>query len=245
MIIAVVILMTTLLPACSGTTSTVTQKPIDVVSVWGPLSPVNPGGPVIEITLKNVSTEPVIALKAGLGINRAGSPDTPFTFNFDVSSSNPLPADATISSQSTLIGGGFSENVDYSLLLEGALKNGIKFSYTVQVQIESPPVQTTDPWPGVSTYNDSNSPIVTSVNNTFAIVLPPAPLFGWSWQNSDSSAFSLLESKTIPESSSVTETYGPDAFLFKAIETGSFQIILYVPSKPPQQLEIFNVEVNP
>jgi hypothetical protein len=41
MIIAVVILMTTLLPACSGTTSTVTQKPIDVVSVWGPLSPVN------------------------------------------------------------------------------------------------------------------------------------------------------------------------------------------------------------
>jgi hypothetical protein len=101
------------------------------------------------------------------------------------------------------------------------------------------------PWPGVPVYRDSNSPIKTRVNETFSIWLPPAALFGWGWQNKDLSAFSLLETKTVPGPGSETSTFGPDAFLFKALEAGTFQIILYVPSKPPQQLEQFDVVVNP
>jgi hypothetical protein len=106
-------------------------------------------------------------------------------------------------------------------------------------------VQNPDPWPGVPVYRDSNSPIVTRVNGTFAIILPPAPLFGWGWQNPDPGAFSLLETKTVPGPGNEDNPFGPDAFLFKALKKGTFQIILYVPSKPPQQLESFDIVVNP
>jgi predicted secreted protein len=234
---------------CSITpTSTPTpqnEQPIEVVSVLGPIPPFNPGGPVVEITLKNVSGEPVVSLKASLGITRAGPSNTPFTFNFDVTPSNPLLPDKTIGTQLTLIGGGFSDNVSYPLIIEGNLESGTEYSYTKQVQIESPLVQNPDPWPGVSVYRDSNSPIMTRVNETFSIMLPPAPLFGWGWQNNDLSAFSLLETKTVPGSDNEANPYGPNAFLFEALETGTFQITLYVPSKPPQQLESFDIVVNP
>jgi hypothetical protein len=106
-------------------------------------------------------------------------------------------------------------------------------------------VQNPGPWPGVPVYTDSNSPIRIRVNETFSIVLQPAPLFGWGWQNQDLSAFSLMETKTVPGSGNETNPFGPDAFLFKALETGTYQIILYVPSKPPQQLETFDIVVNP
>jgi len=106
-------------------------------------------------------------------------------------------------------------------------------------------VQNPGPWPGVSVYRDSNSPIKTRVNETFSIVLLPAPLFGWGWQNQDLSAFSLLETKTVPGSGNESNPYGPDAFLFKALKIGTFQITLYVPSKPPQQLASFGIIVNP
>ena len=106
-------------------------------------------------------------------------------------------------------------------------------------------VQNPDPWPGVSVYRDSNSPIMTRVNETFAIILPPTPLFGWGWQNNDLSALSLLETKTVPGSGNEANPFGPNAFLFKALKIGTFQITLYVPSKPPQQLESFDIVVNP
>jgi hypothetical protein len=106
-------------------------------------------------------------------------------------------------------------------------------------------VQNPDPWPGVSVYRDSNSPIMTRVNETFSIVLPPTPLFGWGWQNKDLSAFSLLETKTVPGSGNEPNPFGPNAFLFKALKIGTFQITLYVPSKPPQHLESFDIVVNP
>ncbi len=105
--------------------------------------------------------------------------------------------------------------------------------------------QNPDPWPGVPVYRDSKSPIMTQVNESFAIILPPAPLFGWGWQNKDLSAFSLLETQTLPGPGNEANPYGPNAFLFKALATGTFQITLYVPSKPPQQLESFEVVVNP
>jgi hypothetical protein len=116
---------------------------------------------------------------------------------------------------------------------------------TLTTTVTSTVVQNPDPWPGVPVYTDSNSPIVTRVNGTFSIVLPPAPLFGWGWQNEDSSVFSLLETKTVPGSGVEPDPFGPDAFLFKALKTGTFQITLYVPSKPPQQTESFDIVVNP
>jgi hypothetical protein len=102
-----------------------------------------------------------------------------------------------------------------------------------------------DPWPGVAVYRNSNSPIMTRVNETFSIVLPPAPFFGWGWQNDDLIAFSLLETKAVPGPGNEPNSFGPDAFLFKALNIGTFKITLYVPSKPPQQLESFDVVVNP
>jgi hypothetical protein len=241
LIIAVLSIM--LLAACTKAPSTTNQQPIEIVSVLGPIPPVNPGGPVVEITLKNVSSEPVVSLKASLGITKSGPSNTPFVFNFDVTPSNPLLPGKTIGTKLTLIGGGFSDNVSYPLIIEGKLESGTAYSYTKQVQIESPLVQ--NPWPGVSVYNDSNSSIITRVNETFAIILPPAPLFGWAWQNEDTGAFSLLETKTVPGSSNETNPYGPNAFLFKALNTGTFQITLYVPSKPPQQIDSFDIVVNP
>jgi hypothetical protein len=106
-------------------------------------------------------------------------------------------------------------------------------------------LQNPGPWPGVPVYTDSKSPIKTRVNETFSIVLPPAPLFGWGWQNEDLSSFSLSETKSVPGPGNKTNPYGPDAFLFKALKAGTFKITLYVPSKPPQQLESFDIVVNP
>ncbi len=244
-IIATLSTVALLLGACSGTTTPTGQQPIQVVSVSGPLPPINPGGPNVEVTLKNVSDESVVSLTASLEVRRMGPSNTPFVFNFDVTPSNPLLPSNRISSSLTLIGGSFADNISYPLNIEGKLQSGGKFAYTVQVQIESPSVQNPDPWPGVPVYADSNSPIMTRVNETFAIVLPPASLFGWGWQNQDLSAFSLLETKTVSGPGNEPNPFGPNAFLFKALETGTFQITLYVPSKPPQQLKSFNVVVNP
>jgi len=121
---------------CSTTpTSTPTpqnQQPIEIISVLGPLQPINPGGPIVEITLKNVGAEPVVTLVANLVLSRA------FAFNFDVTPSNPLLPDKTISTKLTLIGGGFSDSLSYSLTINGTLQNGAAFDYTKQVQITAP-----------------------------------------------------------------------------------------------------------
>jgi hypothetical protein len=108
-------------------------QPVEVISVSGPLSPFNPGGPTVEITLKNVTVETVVSLSASLELNR------PFNFDFDVTPENPVPADASISSTMTLIGGGFSNNTSYPLVISGTQKSGAAFTYTNQVQITAPP----------------------------------------------------------------------------------------------------------
>lgn len=105
--------------------------------------------------------------------------------------------------------------------------------------------QTPFPWPGVPVYRDASIPIVTRINESFAIILPPTALFGWGWLNQDMSAFSLLETKTMPGIDNEANPYGPNAFLFKPLQAGTFQITLYVPSKPPQYLRSFYITVNP
>ncbi len=122
------------------------EEPVALVSVSGPY-PVyvdgkplwNPGGPVVEITLKNVSAEPVASLTADLGIERAGPPGlSSFVFTFDVTSAAPLLPGSDISVRQTLIGGGFSDNINYLLTINGTLQSGAGFAYTKQVLITAP-----------------------------------------------------------------------------------------------------------
>lgn len=127
-----------LMVACGGTATPTGQQPIQVVSVSGPLPPINPGGPPVQVTLKNVSGQPVVSLTASLGINRAGPSSEPFIFNFDVTPSKPLLPASSISGRLTLIGGSFADNVSYPLKIEGKLQSGATFAYTEQVQIVKP-----------------------------------------------------------------------------------------------------------
>jgi hypothetical protein len=134
-------------PLLSSTTSTdaqpVTlppgQEPVEIVSVTGPLQPINPGGPIVEITLKNAGAEPIIFLSADLFILRAGPPNMPaFVFTFKVASGNPLLPGNSTSVKQTLIGGGYSDTITYPLTINGTLQNGTVFSYTKQVFIVPP-----------------------------------------------------------------------------------------------------------
>jgi hypothetical protein len=109
-------------------------QPVDVLSVQGPLPPINPGGPNVEITLKNVSTEPVVSLTAVF--TNLGARDIAITF--EVGPVNPLSPGASISDTQTLIDEGFSNNVLYPLTIEGTLQGGATFSYVEQIEIIEP-----------------------------------------------------------------------------------------------------------
>jgi hypothetical protein len=113
------------------------QEPVEVVSVIGPMLPINPGGPTIEITLKNVSAENIVSLKATLGIGGTG-PGLPPTYFFNISSAAPFEPGKTVSSKLNIIGGGFSDNINYPLMINGTLQNGTGFAYTKQVLITAP-----------------------------------------------------------------------------------------------------------
>ena len=119
-------------PAATPTPTPTNQQPVDVVSVSGPLPPINPGGPIVEITLKNVASEPVVALAATIELGRT------FNFTFAVDPANPLLTGTSVASRQTLIGAGFSSDSAYPLTIKGTLKSGATFAYTRQVQIAAP-----------------------------------------------------------------------------------------------------------
>jgi hypothetical protein len=131
-------------PTLPPPTATTTEEPVDIVSVIGPLpssyengKPVyNPGGPILEITLKNVSNEPVIFLEASLTLE--SMPQRPYDFTFDVSLSKPLLPGASTSSRQTLIGGGFSDTIPYPVTINGTLQSNVAFVYTKSVLIQQP-----------------------------------------------------------------------------------------------------------
>jgi hypothetical protein len=104
------------------------QQPIEVISVldtYNAGQTVNPGGPTIEITLKNISSEPVVSLQVTL---QESGPRT-FNFDFNVTSSNPLLPNQSISAKRILIGGGFGDGIGYYLVIHGALQSGLSFAY--------------------------------------------------------------------------------------------------------------------
>ena len=126
------------LASCSATTTTQNQQPIEVVSITGPLEPLTPAGPTVELTLKNVGVEPVISLTAFfVEFTKPG----PHDFDFAVTSANPLLSGKSISDTLTLINGGFGNNTPYHLTITGTLQNGATFTYTKQVEIVEPTTQ--------------------------------------------------------------------------------------------------------
>src|SRR5579885_1657186 len=77
------------------------NHPIELVSIKS-VPPVNPGGPVIELTLKNTGTTPITNLKAILQLSNN------YTFDFNnVTPATPLAPDSSISDTKILIGAGF------------------------------------------------------------------------------------------------------------------------------------------
>ena len=111
------------------TTTQANPEMIQVVSVRGPLAPINPGGPNVEITIKNVSNLSVTALSATLYLEHT------FNFTFAVSTTNPLLPGQTVSAKLTLIGAGFSDTVSYPMVLDVVLQDGEIFSLNKQVTI--------------------------------------------------------------------------------------------------------------
>jgi hypothetical protein len=127
---------------CHPVSASQDQEPIEIVSVLGPIGPPNPGGPAVEITLKNVGVEPVTSLTATLELSES------FDFTFDVTPANPLQPNRSTSGALGLIGpgGGFSSNGSYPLTINATLQNGAKFVYTKLVQIVEPPLMPTWGW---------------------------------------------------------------------------------------------------
>ena len=75
--------------SCHPISASQSWEPIEIVSVLGPVPPFTPGGPIVEITLKNVAVEPAISLTATLEVDTAFGKSVDFAFD-DVSPSNPL-----------------------------------------------------------------------------------------------------------------------------------------------------------
>jgi hypothetical protein len=124
--------------SCHPVSASQSWQPIEIVSVLGPVPPFTPGGPNVEITLKNVSVEPAISLTATLETSSVSGFPFDFTFN-DVTPSHPLRPNRSSSDTSGLIGGGFAGNASYPLTINATLQDGTNFVYTKLVQIEQPP----------------------------------------------------------------------------------------------------------
>jgi hypothetical protein len=104
-------------------------RPVEVVSVedtYKSGQTVNPGGPEIEIALKNVSTEPVINLTATLDLHRP----TAGPFHYYFTAYGPVLPGKTASDKQRLIGGGFGDDIPYTLMINGTLESGGTFTYS-------------------------------------------------------------------------------------------------------------------
>ena len=109
-------------------TSANQQQPIKVISVSSPYKPgdtINPAGPKIKIILEDVSNEPIISLNTLL--NEKDQLNSPWTFDFNVTSSNPLLPGQSTSLTQVIVDGGFGSGISYSLTINGTMQNGQHF----------------------------------------------------------------------------------------------------------------------
>ena len=132
-----VLSLSLLVGGCNSATTepptTSEQDPVSVVSVRA-VGLVNPGGPTIEITLKNTGTEPVVSLKAGLYLEGTKK----FIYDFPaVSSATPFQPGDVISQTLNLVGPtGYSNETWYSLTIDIIFQNNTTLAYLKLVQIE-------------------------------------------------------------------------------------------------------------
>ncbi len=105
------------------------RQPVEIVSVEALSELINPGGPVVGITLKNISNDNIVSLNAILKLSME------FSFEFNISSENPLLPNNTIYAERILINGGFADDIYYPLEISGTFQDGSIFSHTEQVKI--------------------------------------------------------------------------------------------------------------
>lgn len=119
------------------TPSAAQPSPPVAVTLYGPVPPFNPGGPQVEIIIKNVSNKAISSLTANLVLNKT------YVFNFTIPASQPLPPNSSITAKQTLIGASISDSTPYSLQISGAFQDGAALSYSQSVTIGTLPPGTT------------------------------------------------------------------------------------------------------
>jgi hypothetical protein len=169
---------TTITPSENSTTTVTVVPPetVEVVSLVGPLEPVNPGGPTVEMTMKNVADGSCVALTAILGAQSI-PPGQLYTFNFDVSSNKTLAPGATISRRMTLVGGSLSYGISYPINIHGKIPNVGEFYHIETVRFLPPPgipVPTSTYTPPVTTTPGQPPVQVVNVENV-SPYLPAGP----------------------------------------------------------------------
>ncbi len=113
-------------------TSTTSNQAVEIVSIQMVQSLINPGGPPIQLTLKNIGVTPITSLNATLHLNNE------YNFDFqDITKSYLLVSGNSTSDTKILIGGGFTSEAIYPLTING-IANNIPFSFTQNVHIPYP-----------------------------------------------------------------------------------------------------------
>jgi hypothetical protein len=106
-------------------------QPVGIVSLQM-IPPYTPGGPTIQMTLKNNGIEPITNLKAILELY------SNYTFDFtNITSSSPIAPASYASDIKTLIGGGFQSDFPYPLMISGIIGD-TAFNFTENIHIPYP-----------------------------------------------------------------------------------------------------------
>jgi hypothetical protein len=139
--LAVSLLLLGIAMSAPATVAPHAPEPAAVESVTGPIPPFTPGGPTVEIVLKNVSDKPMESLTATLSMQATRSAPPPgrdYIFKFEVTADNPLAPGKSSTARMKLIGAGINSDAPYPLKISGSFKNKESFSHTVQVKISEP-----------------------------------------------------------------------------------------------------------
>ena len=122
----------TLPPSSSAPTSSTDEPstmlpgtyPMDILYVREIPQTTNPAGPLVEVALRNSSSEPIISLF--VAFRKPGHPD--FTYDFRVNDLNPMLPGQTIKISRVLFGLTSNEWSLYSLDISGTFQDGKPFA---------------------------------------------------------------------------------------------------------------------
>jgi hypothetical protein len=104
------------------------NQTVKIVSIQS-VPPINPGGPPIKLTVKNIGMSPITSLNAKLELNH----DYYFDFR-EVTQSTPLESGSSISETSILIGAGYRSELTFPITITGIINN-IPFTYTENIHM--------------------------------------------------------------------------------------------------------------